>query len=451
MAEESKGEPIPSPLPGDADTTLKRFEDVDLEEALQGWTVPEEYLEETRQGLKKIFGDIDVTKLPWEKLPEGCDDYPLPETAWDKKQREELQDVDLQKALKESAALVPVVEMTPPPPPVKRTGEKPTDLASAKKAMWAALGATPVEEEKEKKDLVDDGFGTVRERRGKDLDDDAPWVIPDWYEGGKDWTPEPPPSTEPPFEPKSVEDLLKGLACPRGLHEKGLGSFEELPPEKGIWLPTALFELTDQISGGSWGGAKTCLTIARSALPILMGEINADHEALRTVVAVGSDAASSLRQHYPSLCVVDVAAEHLDTYTGPCIAVVCATASGSDAALALAFRSHASFVVSFFAGEGAATACAERPVCKDPSLPRSEWLAKQLGPHLQYSDLTDAAKISLPARSVVALDKLCNWGEEDSKYAWVCGKLVATDPNATDIVLVGTQRDEFDTKLRRLG
>jgi len=29
--------------------------------------------------------------------------------------------------------------------------------------------------------------------------------------------------------------------------------------------------------------------------------------------------------------------------------------------------------------------------------------------------------------------------------------LVATDPNASDIILVGTQRDEYDKKLRRLG
>jgi hypothetical protein len=90
-------------------------------------------------------------------------------------------------------------------------------------------------------------------------------------------------------------------------------------------------------------------------------------------------------------------------------------------------------------------------VCKDPSIARSEWLAKQIGPHVTYGDLTEAAKTSLPARTVVALDKLCSWGEEDAKFTWVCGKLVATDPNASDIILVGTQRDEYDKKLRRLG
>ena len=47
---------------------------------------------------------------------------------------------------------------------------------------------------------------------------------------------------------------------------------------------------------------------------------------------------------------------------------------------------------------------------------------------MTYGDIAEAAKTSLPARTVVALDKLCSWGEEDAKFTWVCGKLVATDP-----------------------
>ena len=57
--------------------------------------------------LKKIFGDIDITKLPFDDIPEGCDDYPPPgsawETAWDRKQREDAEDPQLQRALKESS------------------------------------------------------------------------------------------------------------------------------------------------------------------------------------------------------------------------------------------------------------------------------------------------------------------------------------------------------------
>ena len=105
----------------------------------------------------------------------------------------------------------------------------------------------------------------------------------------------------------------------------------ETPPEKGTWLPTALFESTDQIAGGSWGGAKTCLTIARSALPVLIGEINMDHEMLRTVVCVGAEASAQIRQHFPALCVVEVARDQVDSYGGPCIAVVCDCASAGDA------------------------------------------------------------------------------------------------------------------------
>ena len=176
-----------------------------------------------------------------------------------------------------------------------------------------------------------------------------------------------------------------------------------------------------------------------------------DHEMLRTVVCVGAEASAQIRQHFPALCVVEVAREQVDSYGGPCIAVVCDCASAGDAALALAFRSHASFVVSCFAGDGEATSNEDRVVCKDPSIARSEWLSKQIGPHVTYGDIAEAAKTSLPARTVVALDKLCSWGEEDAKFTWVCGKLVATDPNASDIILVGTQRDEYDKKLRRLG
>ena len=457
MAEESKSTtpPLQNPLPKDTDTSLKTFDEVDVEEALNGWQIPEEYLEETRQGLKKIFGDIDITKLPFDDIPEGCDDYPPPgsawETAWDRKQREDAEDPQLQRALKESARIAPKVDVCePPPPPLVTNTEKPKDLESAKKQMWAALGATPPEQAEEK-DLVDDGLGTKRVRKGKDFDGDEPWVVPDWYDpSGKDWTPEPEPETEPPFEPKTIDELLQGLQCPRGLHEHGFGSFEKLPPEKGTWLPTALFECTEQITSDKWGGAKTCLTIARSALPVLIGEINRDHEMLRTVVVVGSEAAAQIRQHFPALCVVEVSSTQVDSYGGPCIAVVCDCASAGDAALALAFRSHASFVVSCFNGDGEATSNEDRVVCKDPSVPRSEWLAKQIGPHVTYGDLTEAAKTSLPARTVIALDKLCSWGEEDAKFTWVCGKLVATDPSATDIILVGTQRDEYDKKLRRL-
>ena len=83
MAEESKSTtpPLQNPLPKDTDTSLKTFDEVDVEEALNGWQIPEEYLEETRQGLKKIFGDIDITKLPFDDIPEGCDDYPPPGSA----------------------------------------------------------------------------------------------------------------------------------------------------------------------------------------------------------------------------------------------------------------------------------------------------------------------------------------------------------------------------------
>ena len=454
MAEESKSTtpPLQNPLPNDE--PVKTFDEVDVEEALNGWQIPEEYLEETRQGLKKIFGDIDLTKLPFDDVPEGCDDYPPPgsawETAWDRKQREDAEDPHLQRALKESSLSAPKVDVcAPPSPPLVVSSEKPKDLESAKKQMWAALGAKPPTEEK--KDLVDDGLGTKRVRKGKDFEDAKPWVVPDWYDpSGKDWTPEPEPEA-PQVEPKSVEELIEGLQCPRGLHEHGFGSFEQLPPDKGTWLSTALFECTEQITSDKWGGAKTCLTIARSALPVLIGEINRDHEMLRTVVVVGSEAAADIRKHFPALCVVEVASSQVDSYGGPCIAVVCDSASAGDAALALAFRSHASFVISCFAGDGVSTSNEDRVVCKDPSIARSEWLSKQIGPHVTYGDLTEAAKTSLPARTVVALDKLCSWGEEDAKFTWVCGKLVATDPNASDIILVGTQRDEYDKKLRRLG
>ena len=156
--------------------------------------------------------------------------------------------------------------------------------------------------------MVDDGLGTKRVRKGKDFDGDEPWVVPDWYDpSGKDWTPEPEPETEPPFEPSTVEELIEGLQCPRGLHEHGFGSFEQLPPDKGTWLPTALFECTEQITSDKWGGAKTCLTIARSALPVLIGEINRDHEMLRTVVVVGSEASAQIRQHFQSFLAGGVA------------------------------------------------------------------------------------------------------------------------------------------------
>ena len=74
MAEESKSTtpPLQNPLPNDE--PVKTFDEVDVEEALNGWQIPEEYLEETRQGLKKIFGDIDLTKLPFDDVPAGCDD-----------------------------------------------------------------------------------------------------------------------------------------------------------------------------------------------------------------------------------------------------------------------------------------------------------------------------------------------------------------------------------------
>ena len=180
MAEESKSTtpPLQHPLPNDE--PVKTFDEVDVEEALNGWQIPEEYLEETRQGLKKIFGDIDITKLPFDDVPEGCDDYPPPgsewETAWDRKQREDAEDPQLQRALKESSLSAPKVDVcAPPPPPLVVSAEKPKDLESAKKQMWAALGAKPPEKAEEK-DLVDDGLGTKRVRRGKDLDEDAPWV-----------------------------------------------------------------------------------------------------------------------------------------------------------------------------------------------------------------------------------------------------------------------------------
>ena len=52
MAEESKSTtpPLQNPLPKDTDTSLKTFDEVDVEEALNGWQIPEEYLEETQTG-----------------------------------------------------------------------------------------------------------------------------------------------------------------------------------------------------------------------------------------------------------------------------------------------------------------------------------------------------------------------------------------------------------------
>ena len=154
-----------------------------------------------------------------------------------------------------------------------------------------------------------------------------------------------------------------------------------------------------------------------------------DHEMLAAAhgTVVGSAASADIRKHFPALCVVEVSSTQVDTYGGPCIAVVCDSARGRRG-VNLAFRSHASFVVSCFAGDGDPTKCEDRVVCKDPSIARSEWLSKQIGPHVTYGDLTEAAKTSLPARTVVALDKLCSWGEEDAKFTWVCGKLVATRP-----------------------
>ena len=47
MAEESKSTtpPLQNPLPNDE--PVKTFDEVDVEEALNGWQIPEEYLEET--------------------------------------------------------------------------------------------------------------------------------------------------------------------------------------------------------------------------------------------------------------------------------------------------------------------------------------------------------------------------------------------------------------------
>ena len=93
-------------------------------------------------------------------------------------------------------------------------------------------------EVKEEKDLVDDGLGTKRVRKGKDFDGDEPWVVPDWYDpSGKDWTPEPEPE-EPQFEPKTIDELLENLQCPRGLHEHGFGSSSNCHQKKGLgYLP----------------------------------------------------------------------------------------------------------------------------------------------------------------------------------------------------------------------
>ena len=177
-----------------------------------------------------------------------------------------------------------------------------------------------------------------------------------------------------------------------------------------------------------------------------------DHEMLRTVVCVGAEASAQIRQHFPALCVVEVAREQVDSYGGPCIAVVCDCASAGDAALALSVPvARVFFVISCFAGDGEATANEDRVVCKDPSIARSEWLSKQMGPHLTYSDIAEAAKTSLPARTVVALDKLCSWGEEDAKFTWVCGEIGRDGPERDGHNTGRDAAGRVRQRLRRLG
>ena len=71
------------------------------------------------------------------------------------------------------------------------------------------------------------GWGRSGSEKGKDFDGDNRGSSRLVRPFGKDWTLEPEPE-EPQFEPKTIDELLENLQCPRGLHEHGFGSFRAI-------------------------------------------------------------------------------------------------------------------------------------------------------------------------------------------------------------------------------